>query len=368
MTGRAGSDGQNERAAGPGKGWDGVEGRWEGAAGRWNADYEEARTLMHRIVDNVETVVYGKRRVVELVLLAVVARGHVLIEDVPGTGKTSLVGALAKSISCDFHRIQFTPDVMPSDVTGFSVFNQKTREFEFRPGGVMANIVLADEINRASAKTQSALLEAMEERQVTVDSTTYRLEEPFMVLATENPIESFGTYPLPEAQVDRFLVKTDVGYPAFDQEERIISEGRAAKRVIGPVAEKEQVVRACDAAETVFIGPAVRRYIVQVVAATRSHADIQTGASPRATIALADLSRAYALYQGRGYVIPDDVKYLAHYVLCHRIVLTYNATVEGRTPRNVVDAVLSAIAVPAWDEVAAEVRDAETGDGPVRKA
>jgi MoxR-like ATPase len=312
--------------------------------------FEEARELLGRIVANVETVVYGKRDVVELVLLCMVARGHVLIEDVPGTGKTSLVAALATSVSCDFSRIQFTPDVMPSDITGFSVFNQKTREFEFRPGSVMANVVLADEINRASAKTQSALLEAMEERQVTVDGATHRLAEPFMVLATQNPIEHFGTYPLPEAQVDRFMVKTSVGYPSFEQEERIIVEGRGAKRALGPMATRDELVALADAAERVHIGPAVRRYLVQVVTATRNHPDVQVGASPRATIALADLARAYALYRGRGYVIPDDVKDLAAHVLGHRMALAYAATVEGRTPGAVVADILASIAVPVDDE------------------
>ena len=312
----------------------------------WSQRFQDASDVMHRIVDNVATVVYGKPEVIELVMLSVVARGHVLIEDLPGTGKTSLISALAKSISCKFHRIQFTPDVMPSDVTGFSIFNQKTREFEFRPGGVMANIVLADEINRASAKTQSSLLEAMEERQVTVDSNTYKLEEPFMVLATQNPIEQFGTYPLPEAQVDRFLVKTSVGYPPFEQEERIIAEGRAAKAAIGPVAGKDDVVACSRIADEVFISPQVRRYIVEIVTSTRSNPEIQVGASPRATIALADLTRAFALFQGRSYVIPDDVKYLAHYVLGHRIQLSHTATVEGRTPRDVVDSIISSIAIP----------------------
>ncbi len=312
----------------------------------WTGSLRESYELLHRIVDNIETVLYGKRNVVELVLMAIVARGHVLIEDVPGVGKTSLVSALAKSISCNFNRIQFTPDVMPSDVSGFSIFNQKTREFEFRPGGVMANIVLADEINRASAKPQSALLEVMEGRQVTVDANTYKMEEPFMVLATQNPIEQFGTFPLPEAQIDRFLIKTSIGYPAFTQEMRIIREGRASKRNIRPVARREEIVAASQAADGIHISPQVERYIVEIVTATRNSAEIEIGSSPRGTIALADLSRAYALYQGRSYVIPDDVKYLVGYVLGHRISISHSAAVEGRTPQDVLDSIVSSIAVP----------------------
>ncbi len=301
---------------------------------------------LHKVVENIGTVVYGKRAVVELVLLAVVARGHVLIEDVPGVGKTSLVSALSKSISSRFSRIQFTPDVMPSDVTGFSLFNQKTHEFEFRAGGVMANIVLADEINRASAKTQSALLEVMEERQVTVDTETHKLEEPFMVLATQNPIEQFGTYPLPEAQVDRFMIKTSIGYPAFDQEMMIIEYGRASKAKIGPVVNRQDIVAASEAADTIYLSPQVNRYIVEIVTATRNSSELQMGASPRASIALASLSKAYALYQGRSYVIPDDVKHLAPYTLCHRISLAHSAGVEGRSAADIVNSILSSIAVP----------------------
>ncbi len=314
--------------------------------------FKRVYEILRRIVDNVETVIYGKRSVIELVLLAIVARGHVLIEDVPGVGKTSLISALAKSLSCDFHRIQFTPDVMPSDVTGFSIFNQKTREFEFRPGGVMANIVLADEINRASAKTQSSLLEAMEERQVTVDAHTYKLEEPFMVLATENPLEQFGTYPLPEAQIDRFLIKTSVGYPAFDQEMRIIDENRAAKLAIRPVASRDDIITACNMAEKVHLCGQIERYIVEIVTSTRNSTDIEIGSSPRGTIALADLSRAWALYQGRSYVIPDDIKYLVPPALGHRIALSHDATVEGRTPEAVLTSLLSGIAVPITAEEA----------------
>ena len=299
-----------------------------------------------KIIDNIETVIIGKRNVVELVVLSMLSGGHVLIEDVPGVGKTSLVSALAKSIDCSFKRIQFTPDVMPSDVTGFSIFNQKTREFEFRSGSVMSNIVLADEINRASAKTQSSLLEAMEERQVTVDSNTYKLEEPFMVLATENPLESFGTYPLPEAQIDRFLIKIAIGYPSFDQEVSIVELGDKGKDSIRPVVTGADIIALKKAVGEVYVHQAITKYIVNIVSATRSHGEISIGSSPRGSLALHRLSRAYALCKGRSYVIPDDVKYLAPYILCHRFSLTHEAKLSGRTQKQVMDSILSSIVVP----------------------
>lgn len=282
-------------------------------------------------------------------MLALVAKGHVLLEDLPGTGKTTLVSTLAKSIDCGFNRIQFTPDIMPSDVSGFSIFNQKTRDFEFRPGGVMSNLVLADEINRASAKTQSALLEAMEERQVTVDSETHKLTEPFMVLATQNPIEQFGTYPLPEAQLDRFLVKLSMGYPAFEQEVRVLELGDSAKKAVRPVASAAEVLAVREAAAQVYASPMVMRYIVELLTATRDNPEVQVGSSPRGGIALLALARAYALSQGRGYVLPDDVKYLAPHVLCHRLALSHEAKVQGRTPKDVIGSIISSIAVPYCD-------------------
>ncbi len=314
----------------------------------------QAKATIEGIVDNIETVIVGKRQPVELVVCSLIAGGHVLLEDLPGTGKTSLVSALAKSIDCSFKRIQFTPDIMPSDVSGFSIFNQKTRDFEFRPGGVMSNLVLADEINRASAKTQSALLEAMEERQVTVDGETHRLEEPFMVLATQNPIEQYGTYPLPEAQLDRFLVKLSMGYPKMDEEVNVVLNSKAAKAAIKPVATKEQVVELARAAEEVHVAQSTARYAVQIVSATRTMAECSCGASPRGSISLIGLSRAWALLQGRAYVLPDDVKFLAPYVLGHRIILTHEAKINGRTPQSVVSAILESVAVPTVSE--AEVK------------
>lgn len=314
----------------------------------------EASQLVTRIVDNIETVIVGKREQVELVVMSLIARGHVLLEDMPGTGKTSLVSALAKSVDCRFSRIQFTPDVMPSDVTGFSIFNQKTRDFEFRPGGVMSNLVLADEINRASAKTQSALLEAMEERQATVDGVTHKLEEPFMVLATQNPIEQYGTYPLPEAQLDRFLVKLSMGYPFLDEEVRVVLGSAQAKAAIRPVATSSQVIELQEAATRVHVSESVARYAVQVASSTRTAAECACGASPRGSIALIALGRANALMRGRTYVMPDDVKYLAPFVLSHRIILTHEAKVAGRTPESVIESISATVAVPAIS--AADVR------------
>jgi MoxR-like ATPase len=298
------------------------------------------------IVNNIETVVVGKRSVVELVVLALVSGGHVLIEDVPGVGKTSLVSALARTVSCAFKRIQFTPDVMPSDITGFSVYNQKSGEFEFRPGAVMSQIVLADEINRASAKTQASLLEAMEEKQVTVDSHTYRLEEPFMVLATQNPVDSFGTYPLPEAQIDRFLMKLSIGYPTPEEEVRVALEVDKAKKELKSVVEGKDILQLRAAAETVHVSPDISQYIVAIVGATRTHPDVLLGSSPRGTIALVNISRAYALYQGRRYVTPEDVKYLAPYVLSHRIILSHDAKIARTSGRDVIASVLDRVAVP----------------------
>ncbi len=312
---------------------------------------KQAANNIAAIVANVETVIQGKHDAVELVVLALVAQGHVLLEDLPGTGKTTLASTLAKSIDCDFKRIQFTPDVMPSDVTGFSVYNQQTNEFEFRPGGVMSNLVLADEINRASAKTQSALLEAMEERQVTVDSKTFKLDEPFMVLATQNPIEQYGTFPLPEAQLDRFLIKLSMGYADFSDELHMLELGDRAKRAIGPVATTDDVNRLREQAEQVEVSQDVFRYILEIVTATRNRTDIRVGSSPRGGIALVSLSRAWALARGRAYVLPEDVKRLAPYTLGHRIALTREAKSQGRISLEVIESILSSIAVPIGDDV-----------------
>ncbi len=298
------------------------------------------------VIDNIETVIVGKRKVVELVVLALVAEGHVLIEDIPGVGKTSLVSALAKSINCGYKRIQFTPDIMPSDVSGFSIYNQKTGEFEFREGAAMSNIVLADEINRASAKTQSAMLEIMEEKQVTVDSNTYKMDRPYMVLATQNPIESLGTYKLPEAQIDRFMIKTSIGYPELKDEINIVLGVEKAKEKIKYVIEKDDIIEIIDDAKNVTVSDLVATYIVSLVAATRSNTDIKLGSSPRGAIALKKMCRAYAIYNGRNYVLPDDVKFLAPYVLSHRIMLTNAARNEKKKPEDIIAEIIKNTVVP----------------------
>ena len=292
------------------------------------------RNAILKIVDNIETVIVGKRDVVEIVVLAMIAEGHVLIEDVPGTGKTSLISALAKTVNCGFKRIQFTPDVMPSDVSGFSIYNQKTGEFEFRHGAAMSNIVLADEINRASAKTQSAMLEIMEEKQVTVDSNTYKMERPFMVLATQNPID------------DRFMIKISIGYPAYEDEVRVVLGVEEAKKQISYIASKQDVIRLIEDAEKVTVSDLVAAYIVSLVSATRNHSEIKLGSSPRGSIALKRLSRAYALFCGRNYVTPDDVKLMAPYVLGHRVTLTNAAKNEGKSGPDVIGDILRDITVP----------------------
>ena len=330
---------------------------------------QAAQAGIQAIVDNVNTVIMGKDEPVKLVVLSLIAKGHVLLEDLPGTGKTTLVSSLAKSIDCDFKRIQFTPDVMPSDVSGFSIFNQKTREFEFRPGGVMSNIVLADEINRASAKTQSALLEAMEERQVTVDGETRKLEEPFMVLATQNPIEQYGTYPLPEAQLDRFLMKLSMGYPEFSQEVQVLKLGNTAKGALKPVIKGSDVVKIREIADSVFVSDLVFNYIVEIVTATRNSPEVKIGSSPRGGIALLSLAKAYALLNGRGYVLPDDVKYLAPFILCHRVQISHEAKVQGRDEKQVIASILSGIAVPTYDDAVVQgVKDAEVAAKAEAKA
>jgi MoxR-like ATPase len=301
-----------------------------------------------RIVDNIEKVIIGKRRTVELIVEAMASGGHVLIEDIPGVGKTSLVYALARSISCDFKRIQFTPDTLPSDITGFSVFNPKTNEFEFHRGAVMSNFILADEINRTTPKTQASLLEIMEECQVTVDTKTYKLDQPFMVLATQNPIEYLGTYPLPEAQIDRFLIKVSLGYPDMAQEAKIISMNLSKeKEQLRPVADAADIANVKKEVSTVFVDNSVQKYIVEIVSATRSHPDVLLGASPRGSISLYNICQAHAVYSGRNYVIPDDVKLLAPYVLSHRLILTHEAKISKTPVERIINQILNKTPVPA---------------------
>jgi len=305
--------------------------------------------LFDALLHNVERVIQGKREVVRLALVCLFAEGHLLIEDVPGVGKTSLAKALARSIAASAHRIQFTPDLLPSDVIGVSVWNRAKSEFEFRPGAVFAHVVLADEINRASPKTQSALLESMEERQVTVDSRTYGLPRPFLVLATQNPIELEGTYPLPEAQLDRFLMRLPMGYPSRDAEMTILdTQGMGHTRVdaLEPVASAKDVAAAAEAVATIHVAPALQAYIVDLADATRRHPDLVLGVSPRGALALQRAARALAASSGRDYVIPDDVKTLAHAVLEHRVLLSPEAELRGITTADVVRAVVGNVAVP----------------------
>jgi len=304
------------------------------------------REQMHSIVRAVGTAVIGKEREIALVLLALIGGGHVLLEDVPGVGKTGLVSALSRAVSCDFKRIQFTPDIMPSDITGFSVYNQKTGEFEFRPGAAMSNFVLADEINRASAKAQASLLEVMEEKQVTIDGETHILPEPFMVLATQNPLDNLGTYPLPEAQIDRFQMKLSLGYPSYEQERRIMAMTEEEKAEVPAVADGADILAVRRAAATVRVDDSLQNYIADLVTATRNHRCVALGVSPRGSIALYRLSRARALYEGRDYVLPDDVKFLAPFVLAHRLILRPEAKLDGVTAQTVIQEILDATPIP----------------------
>jgi len=309
---------------------------------------DQIRDVAERIIANVERVILGKHKEVQLAVVALLAQGHLLVEDVPGVGKTMLAKSLAKSVGCTFRRIQFTPDMLPTDVTGVSVFNQKTREFEFRPGPIMAQIVLADEINRATPKTQSALLEAMEERQVTVDGVTYPLSRPFLVLATQNPIEYEGTFPLPEAQVDRFMLRIRLGYPEPEEEMRILDSQRVIHPVeeIGQVVSAEELVQAQERVKDVYVDDLIKEYIVELVRATRKHPDVYLGASPRGSLALYKTSRALAAVQGREYVIPDDIKALAEPTLAHRLIISPSARIKDVDARSVVQEILESVPVP----------------------
>ena len=304
--------------------------------------------LFDALLANVERVIQGKREPVRLSLVCLFAEGHLLIEDVPGVGKTSMAKAVARSIDGTWSRIQFTPDLLPSDVTGVSVWNRVANEFEFRPGGVFADVVLADEINRASPKTQSALLEAMEERQVTVDTQTYGLPRPFMVIATQNPIELEGTYPLPEAQLDRFLMRIQMGYPSNDAERAILDThgSHASVEEIAPVTTAAEVVAGARAIADLHVDDNIKAYIVDLVTATRQHRDLALGVSPRGALALQRAARALAASIGRDYVVPDDVKRLAVAVLEHRLLLAPDAQLRGAAPGDIVRELLASVSVP----------------------
>jgi MoxR-like ATPase len=309
---------------------------------------EVITSLAERITGNVEKVILGKRHEVRMALIALLCEGHLLIEDVPGVGKTMLARSIARSIGCSFRRIQFTPDMLPSDVTGVSVFNQKTREFEFRPGPVIAQIVLADEINRATPKTQSALLEAMEERQITVDGVTYPMESPFLVLATQNPIEYEGTFPLPEAQIDRFMMRVSLGYPAPDDEMNILESQRRRHPIqeIGQVVSAAELLAAQSAVREVYADALIKEYIVELANATRHHPDVYLGVSPRGSLALYKAARAYAALQEREYVIPDDVKALLGATFAHRLIISPSARIKNVEAQVVVEQVASSVPVP----------------------
>src|SRR5436309_3361107 len=312
---------------------------------------QDLAAAVQRVINNVEKVIVGKAESVAFSLIAVICNGHILIEDVPGVGKTVLTKAIARSIGCSFKRIQFTPDLLPSDVTGVSIYNQKTDNFEFRPGPIMSQIVLADEINRATPKTQSALLEAMQETQITIDGVTYRLPEPFMVMATQNPIEYEGTFPLPEAQLDRFMMNISIGYPKVSDEMNILD----THQYHHPLDDLEQIMIAEELlhiqqqVRSIHVDPSIREYIVSIAHATRSHPNIYLGVSPRGSLAMYRASQALAAIRGRGYVIPDDVKLLAKPTLGHRIIVTPAARVRAITSTAVLDEILQSVPVPgAW--------------------
>lgn len=301
-----------------------------------------------RIIHNIQNVIVGKQETLQLLLVAILAEGHVLLEDVPGTGKTTLARALAASLGCSYRRIQFTPDLLPSDVTGLSWFNQKAQEFEFRPGPIMTQVVLADEINRATPRTQSALLEAMQERQITVDGMTRPLPRPFLVLATQNPVELEGTFPLPEAQIDRFFLRAALGYPDQSEENAILERFRVDDPLanLQAVTTPEEIQAAIQARRNIRVEASVRDYVVRVARATRSDKDIQLGASPRAAMALYQAAQGCAAIQGREFVLPDDVKKMAPPVLSHRLMISAQAQLRGRDPQELINDIVSAVPVP----------------------
>jgi MoxR-like ATPase len=304
-----------------------------------------------KVIGNLEKVIVGKRQSIELIVMGLLCQGHVLIEDVPGVGKTVLARSLAKSLDCAFNRIQFTPDMLPSDVTGVSIYNQQKNKFEFRPGPVIGQIILADEINRATPKTQAALLEAMEERQVTVDGVTHILPRPFMVLATQNPIEYEGTFPLPEAQLDRFLLRVRLGYPSTSDEIRVLDDQqiRHPLETIKSVAKEDEVLRAAEEVKQIFVSPAIKRYIVELTTRTRQSADVYLGASPRGSLALARAGQARAGLLGRDHVLPDDIQALAVPVLAHRIIVSPAARLRDLSSERIIQEVVHASAVPGGE-------------------
>ena len=312
------------------------------------ADATAAREAVQRVIENISRVLVGKLGTIEQILIALLCNGHALIEDVPGVGKTTLARSLALSTGCTFKRIQFTPDLLPSDITGYFIYNQRDLKFEFRPGPLLAQIVLADEINRATPKSQSALLEAMAEHQITVDGETFLLPRPFLVLATQNPIEYEGTFPLPEGQLDRFFLRISLGYPTFAEEVEVIERQERVNPIhsLEPVITPEEIVDAQDRVKEIFVDGLVKQYVVALVAATRHHSDVALGASPRGSLSLFRTSQALAFIHGRDFVLPDDVKELAQQVLAHRIIISPQSRMRGVTGTQVVAAVVDQVPVP----------------------
>jgi len=304
--------------------------------------------VSRRLRENIQKVIVGKEEVINLALVATLCEGHLLLEDVPGIGKTTLARSLAASLGCSFNRIQFTPDLLPSDVTGLNWFNQKEQCFEFKPGPIISQVVLADEINRATPRTQSALLEAMQERQITIDGVTRALPRPFLVMATQNPVELEGTFPLPEAQIDRFLLRVVIGYPTEAEESAILERFRASDPLpeLRQVRTPDEIIAMQDERRRIRVEASVRDYIVAVARATRNHLEIELGASPRATLSLYWASQAWAAIQGRDYVLPDDVKFLAPHVLTHRLMISPQAQLRGRQPAELVADIVAGVPVP----------------------
>jgi MoxR-like ATPase len=312
---------------------------------------EKIQPFAETVAANIEKVIVGKRSPVDLAVICLLCQGHLLIEDVPGVGKTVLARSIALSLGCSFSRIQFTPDMLPSDVTGVSIFNQATRQFEFRPGPVMSQIVLSDEINRATPKTQASLLEAMEERQITVDGTTHPLPKPFMVLATQNPIEYEGTFPLPEAQLDRFLMRLELGYPILEDEINILDRQQYRHPILSlqQVVSSQELEEAQEEVKKIYVAPAVKKYMVEIVRQTRQHPDVYLGASPRGSLALYRTTQARAAMAGRDFVLPDDVKALVHSTLSHRVILGPAARLRDLNADQILQDVLGKVVVPGGD-------------------